>query len=147
LWLYGLYPPWYRYASLLYGLALACYLTFFLCTHLSSCLSLSSFLCICYAFLVLRMWRSVGILVFSDFQYLLRLLNKFAMNTCFWHVSFHEGPVQCVNALQVLFSYDFDCIVYLGWSCVLLDFMISSRNFQLSWNCCTTFWNSFDWCY
>jgi len=54
------------------------------------------------------------------------------MNTCFWHVSFHEGPVQCVNALQVLFSYDFDCIVYLGWSCVLLDFMISSRNFQLS---------------
>jgi len=57
---------------------------------------------------------------------LLCLLNIFAMNTCFWHVSFHEGPDQCVNALQVLFSsHDFDCMVYLGWNCVLLDFMIS----------------------
>lgn len=92
----------------------------------SSCLSSSSsFLCICYAFMMLRMWRSVGIL-FSDFRDLLCLLNIFAMNTCFWHVSFHEGPDQCVNALQVLFSsHDFDCMVYLGWNCVLLDFMIS----------------------
>jgi len=55
--------------------------------------------------------------VVSDFRDLLCLLNIFTMNTCFWHVSFHKGPDQCVNAPQVLFSsHDFDCMVYLGWN-------------------------------